>query len=291
MTADEPLTEDRPVAPAPAEPDSVGERPMGADEPTSAPAPAARERRVLRAVLRWTSAVLVFAALGGATAYAVTLPERAGIPGLETPADGRWTYPALKLPRLPEGAPRALDTDRNTSGRHYADARGLLLPVPRGAKADNAFPGRGGWLPAATFVKLFQPDDRRLLELELEQEGLRHIAARAWTMPDGTRAETYLVQFITKAYATRFHGDLSTDQGTFEDAPAVSLDKAYDSYALPVGINTYVYDEDRPRGRSHVRYAYIVAGDTIAVVVLSRAGSVPVVPFHQAVDLQGELLG
>jgi hypothetical protein len=274
---------DQPMAPA-----------VAADEPPAAPAtptPTAREHRVLRAALRWTSAVLVFAALGGATAYAVTQPERTEIPGLRTPEDGRWTYPALSLPRLPEGAPRPLeDVKKNPGRRHYADLRALLLPAPEGAKNDPVFPGRRGWLPTGTFLQLFQKDHRQELALDLKHEGLRHIAARAWTTKDGTHAAIYLLQYSTQAYATRSQLDLSRI-GIFQDAPDVSYDPGFgDSGNLPDGVDSFVFDERKPRGRDHVRYAHLVAGDTIAVIVLSHRGSMPAVPTHQTVLLQAQLL-
>jgi len=41
----------------------------------------------------------------------------------------------------------------------------------------------------------------------------------------------------------------------------------------------------------HVRFARIVVGDTFALVVQSRKGTTPAVPFHQTVALQAQLLG
>ncbi|MET7513148.1 hypothetical protein ABZS88_06660 [Streptomyces sp. NPDC005480] len=45
------------------------------------------------------------------------------------------------------------------------------------------------------------------------------------------------------------------------------------------------------RGARHVRSAYLVAGDTVGLVVQSRKGTAPAVPFRQAVVLQSQLLG
>ncbi|MDX6330497.1 MAG: hypothetical protein QOI83_2880 [Streptomycetaceae bacterium] len=286
---------DQPLAPAvaadepPAAP-TLAPEPAEPTEPAqpAAPAPKAK-RRVLRAALRWMSAVLVFAALGGATAYAVTQPDRTTIPGLKTPDDGRWTYPALTLPKLPEGAVRALDA-KNPDGRHYADLRALLLPAPAGAKTDPAFPGPKGWLPAGTFVKLFQKDASQQLAQQLRQDGLRHIAARAWTAQDGTRTEIYLLQYISKAYAARSQLDLSST--VLDEAPMSYPDPHFTGGGdVPDGITPYVYDQQKSRGTDRVRYAYLVAGDTVGVVVLSHRGSVPAVPTHQTVLLQAQLLG
>ncbi|MEU1620632.1 hypothetical protein ABZ479_25435 [Streptomyces sp. NPDC005722] len=250
-----------------------------------------RERRVLRAALRWTAAVVVFAALGGATAYAVTQPERTEIPGLETPDDGRWTYPALKLPKLPAGEPRALDTERNRPRRHYADVRTLLLPAPAGAKVDKDFPGATGWLPTGDFLELYPKGDRKKLGAALEQNTLRHIAARAWTMGDGTRAEVYLLQFATEGYSGDAKDTFVVD-GTPAQVDSADYDKEWESTWLDdPELHPSLFDEDTPRGAEHVRYGYVQAGDVLAVVVLSKAGTQPAVPFHQTVLLQAQLLG
>ncbi|WP_406267384.1 hypothetical protein OH779_22765 [Actinacidiphila glaucinigra] len=250
-----------------------------------------RERRGLRAALRWTAAVVVFAALGGAAAYAVTQPERTEIPGLETPDDGRWTYPALKLPKLPAGKPRALDTDRNRPRRHYADVRTLLLPAPAGAKVDKGFPGATGWLPTGDFLELYPKGDRKKLGAALEQNTLRHIAARAWTMGDGTRAEVYLLQFATLGYSGDAKDTFVVD-GTPAKADSADYDTEWESTWLEdPELHPSLFDEDKPRGAEHVRYGYVQAGDVLAVVVLSKAGTQPAVPFHQTVLLQAQLLG
>jgi hypothetical protein len=251
-----------------------------------------KDRRVLRAVARWTAAALVFAALGGAAAYGVTQPRRTDIPGLATPDDGRWTYEALKLPKLPAGMPRALDVDANPAGRHYADLRKLLLPAPAGAKADKGFTDSAGWVPTSTFLKLYEQGDRAKLAGQLSQDMLRHIAARAWTMPDGTRAEIYLLQFGSTPYADRSKSNLLVQASPVE-APHRSYDSDFDSGLLPDGVDANAYDEDKPYGARHLRYACVRLGDTIEFVLLSgKGGSSPqAVPFHQTVTLQSQLLG
>jgi hypothetical protein len=264
--------------------------PWGAPEVLDSGPPPPKDRRVLRAAARWTAAVLVFAALGGAAAYGVTQPRRTDIPGLRTPDDGRWTYKALKLPKLPAGKPGAFDDDANPAERHYADLRELLLPAPQGAKVDKTFVDSDGWLPTATFLELFQEDGRKDLALRMKQNTLRHIAARAWTMPDGTRAEIYLLQYNSAPYASDAQLDL-TDNMVFEEAPASEYDSTFESDGAPDQITPTVYDESKPRGERHVRYAFIPAGDTVALVYLSRKGSQSAVPFHPTVLLQSQLLG
>lgn len=249
-----------------------------------------RDRRGLRAAVRWTAVVLVFGALGAATAYGVTQPERTKIPGLRTPDDGRWTYPALKLPKLPEGAPRPMDGAHNPAARHYADPRTLLLPAPAGAKLDTSFPDRAGWLPTADFVKVFQKTYRAELTRTLEQETLRHVAARAWTAQDGTRTEVYLLQFASQPYAFGVITDLEIS-GTPVQAGTTARDRHWDSDAVPDDQTVAVFEETAPRGPQHVRVAYVQAGDTVAVVLMTKAGTQPAVPFHQTVLLQSQLLG
>ena len=98
--------------------------------------------------------------------------------------------------------PRPLDDTRNPGGVHHADLRTLLLPEPEGAVNDPHFPGTKGWLDPAAYVAVRSSDaaHRKKDVAYLNDEGLRHIAARAWTMPDGTRAEVYLLQFISIGY-------------------------------------------------------------------------------------------
>jgi hypothetical protein len=244
----------------------------------------------VRALLRWTAAVLVFAALGGATAYAVARPDRTDIPGLKTPDDGRWTYAPLALPKLPAGKPRPLDDAANPGGHHYADIRSLLLPAPVGATAEPGLPGKGGWLSEDAFLKVYDMeadlvDSQKLL---LKDEGLRHIAAEGWTMPDGTRTEIYLVQFLSAGYLSETVNSIQaqTVKGVGEnDVDASVLSSAIPS---PIIVNGFGETGADPGG---TRYAYLRAGDTVALVVQSRPGSTAEVPFRQTVQLQAQLLG
>ncbi|WP_328915155.1 MULTISPECIES: hypothetical protein [unclassified Streptomyces] len=266
-------------------PDAVPEPEAGA-VPGAVPVAGSRPpRRKLRAALRWTSAVLVFAALGGATAYAVTQPERTRIPGLKTPDDGRWTYPPYSLPKLPEGRPRPL-ADANLAGRHYADVRSLLLPPPVGTEADPAVPGKEGWLSPAAFVDLYDIGDPDLVENQVEllrKDGLRHIAARSWTTPDGTRTDIYLLQFISVGYVDSYTSNLEALR------PRVAKDSEPDKTVRFEAVKAF--GERPPYGPTAARYAYIYYGDTVALVVQTRKGSVAEVPFRQTVGLQAQLLG
>ncbi|XQE87167.1 hypothetical protein ACN24M_18865 [Streptomyces microflavus] len=94
------------AVPAPAE-QAVPAEPAEAPSPPP-PRPCRRPRpprRALRAVARWTVALLVFGGLGTGTALAITSAERTDVPGLATESDGRWDYPKLSLPRCRPARP------------------------------------------------------------------------------------------------------------------------------------------------------------------------------------------
>ncbi|MFJ3718828.1 hypothetical protein [Streptomyces sp. NPDC090057] len=269
---------------------------LPAPAPAPAPAPSApgRDRRLLRAVLRWTAAVVAFAAVGAGTAYGITRMDRTDVPGLATESDGRWDYPELTRPPLPAGSPAPF-ADSNRAGSHSADLRALLLPAPKGATEDKALRGRDGWLATGAYLAEFpRKEERDELRQKLLDTGLRHIAARGWTMPDGTRTRIYLLQFGTAnvvenefasenvAYSVpgrqvRGVGEAVYDE-RFPDAAAVS------------GTERTAYVETRPYGAEQVREAFVSAGDVYAVVLQSREGSAPAIPFQQTVVLQSQLL-
>ncbi|MGW0144799.1 hypothetical protein ACWDVU_04225 [Streptomyces sp. NPDC003333] len=266
--------------------------------PEQAPAPdsptPAKDRRVLRAVLRWTAAVVVFAAVGAGTAYGITGMERTDVPGLATESDGRWDYPTLTRPPLPSGSPRPF-AEENAAEAHYADPRALLLPAPAGATADRALRGDDGWLPAEDFLKEFADDDERAdLRQMLKDDGLRHIAARGWTTEDGTHTRIYLLRFDTSVVVDDLAGRLAP-----YGAPGYRLrgtetsvaDEGFADLPWPGDFPRWAYTESKPYGAEQVRQAYLGAGDILAVIVQSRKGTAASVPFRQTVTLQGQLLG
>ncbi|MFF7637308.1 hypothetical protein ACFZB9_29775 [Kitasatospora sp. NPDC008050] len=131
--ADPDLADPTPTDPAPADPDPA--------EPWTPPtqfaidplaATEAPRRRPGRAtVLRWSAAALLLLSGATGTAFAVMAPQRTDIPGLATPGDGRYTFAALSLPRLPAGMPSPAAPQAHQ--RHYADLSRLLLPAPKEA--------------------------------------------------------------------------------------------------------------------------------------------------------------
>jgi hypothetical protein len=272
----------------------AGETVRSSTVPVEAPVKP-KDRRVLRAALRWTAAVVVFAAVGTGTAFGIASMERTDVPGLATGSDGRWDYPQLVRPPLPEGSPGPLD-DANPAGAHHADLRELLLPAPEGAKADKELAGdRNGWLGRKTFLAEFGKDDREEIGQLLTDNGLRHIAARGWTMPDGTRTKIFLLHFNTAEQVDAGVRPAMAPYG----APGFYLngsekwvaDKEFPSKAHTKGITSIEYVEDKPYGDEQSRQAYVMAGDTLAVITQTRKGTAPAVPFQQTVALQTQLLG
>ncbi|MFB4422953.1 hypothetical protein C5F59_017865 [Streptomyces sp. QL37] len=263
--------------------------------PAQDPTPAAPRppRRVLRAVLRWTAAVLVLGGIGTGTAAGITAMDRTDVPGLATRDDGRWDYPALSLPALPAGAPRPF-TDFNAAEVHHADLRRLLLPAPAGATVDKDLDG--GWVDIARYAAEYGKGDRAAVTEQLENSALRHIAARGWTMPDGTSSRVYLLQFNSVAYSTEFQDNLF-DNGSLPLPLAGMAEPDFDEgWSATDGAEftaVHAYTEPEPHGAEQVRHAYVLAGDTLALVVHTRKGEAgaEAVPFHQTLILQNQLLG
>ncbi|WP_406837845.1 hypothetical protein ACICHK_18925 [Streptomyces sp. AHU1] len=263
-------------------------------EVQAAPAKAKKNRRVLRAVLRWTAATVVFAAVGSAAAYGITGMERTDVPGLATKSDGRWDYPTIVKPPLPSGSPGPF-AEANKAGAHYADLRKLLLPAPQGAKADAALRGEDGWLPRKTFLAQFGKANGESVDQMLTDYGLRHVAARGWTVADGTRTRVYLLQFGTATAAY----ELVTDQLANYDSPTHALrgadlterDELFPDKVSVDEVVRFAYTESKPYGAEQAREAYLLAGDTVALIVQTRKGKTPEIPFQQTVVLQSQLLG
>ncbi|GGT55274.1 hypothetical protein [Streptomyces purpureus] len=266
--------------------------PGAPDVPDAPAAPKPRDRRVLRAVARWTAAVVVCAGLGTAAAAGITALDRTDVPGLATEDDGRWAYPKLTRPALPAGSPRPF-TPGNTGEVHHADLRALLLPAPAGAKPDAKI--NGGWGTVDQFLSVYEKDAVPALKQALADAAPRGIAARAWTMPDGTTTRIHLVRFSSVAYAEGFKDNVlkvgsdsgpalvGASEGRIESDLSGEIRVAYTA--------VYPFTEKAPHGPEQTRWAYVQAGDTLALIVQSRKGTAPLVPFQQTVALQNQLLG
>ncbi|RRR84491.1 hypothetical protein [Streptomyces sp. RP5T] len=260
--------------------------------PLTAPRPPT-SRRLLRTALRWAAAVAVFGIVGAGTAYGIAGMERTDVPGLGTVSDGRWVYPTLTKPPLPKGSPGPLAKE-NRTGTHYAGLRKLVLPAPKGATADAALRGTDGWLPTKDFLTAFgEKEDREELAQKLTEYGLRHIAARGWATPDGTRTRVYLLQFDTATVVDELTGQIAPYGGPGYQlrgaADSVSDDR-FPGKAQIEDVTHVVYTEAKPYGAEQTRHAYLAVGDVLALVIQDRKGTAGPVPFQQTVTLQSQLL-
>ncbi|MFF4363644.1 hypothetical protein [Streptomyces sp. NPDC001604] len=296
----EPVVQTDPQAVVQTDPQAVvvppHEPPAPIEDPAPAPAPAPvkKNRRVLHAALRWTAAVVVFAAAGAGTAYGITAMKRTDVPGLATQSDGRWDYPTLVRPPLPSGSPGPFAED-NTAGTHYADLRALVLPAPEGAVQDQKLRGKDGWLATKDFLAEYPPGSARDdLRQEFVDDGLRHIAARGWTTPDGMRTRIYLLQFGTAEVVDDLFSHEAPIDGPrhpLRGTDGLVFDTDFPAEAHDHDVDYSVYIEKRPRGAEQTRQGYLSAGDVLAVILQSRKGAAQAVPFRQTVALQSELLG
>ncbi|MFJ5098542.1 hypothetical protein [Streptomyces sp. NPDC088557] len=281
-----------PAAETPTETPTEQSAERSAETPAGPVAPR-RTRRVLWAVARWTAAVVVCGGVGTGTALGITGLDRDEVPGLATESDGRWEYPRLALPALPADKPRPF-TAANDGEIHHADPRALLLPAPAGATPDPKLDG--GFVSTEAYLSLYGEEFRGDLRKSLSDSTLRHVVARGWTMPDGTRTSIHLLRFSSVAYAESY-GDT-----------ALEVDGTSGPKALPLGVETpvpetladdvevpetraYVYREKKPYGAEQTRWAYVQAGDTLALITQTRKGESLAVPFQQTATLQNQLLG
>nr|WP_043260185.1 hypothetical protein [Streptomyces hokutonensis] len=265
-----------------------------ASAPEAQPVTPRKDRRVLRAVLRWGAAVVVFAVVGAGTAYGIAGMKRSDVPGLGTASDGRWVFPTVTKPALPAGSPGPFAT-ANAAGAHFADLRALVLPAPKGAVGDKALDGSDGWLATKVFLAEFSAaDDRTELAQKLTDQGLRHIAARGWTTADGTHTRIYLLQFDTATVAdeiTKGLAGYASPTYPVRGADGYESDDDFPDAAKVTNVQLQPYVETKPYGAEQVRLGFVTAGDTLAMIVQSRKGLAEAVPFQQTVTLQSELLG
>ncbi|MEY9870750.1 hypothetical protein ABH931_000204 [Streptacidiphilus sp. MAP12-33] len=242
-----------------------------------------KERPWLRTVGRWATAVGVLAVVGTVTAALVTAPARTDLPGLKTPSDGRWAFPALTLPTLPPGNGQGNDDAQHV---HRVDLRSLLLPAPAGATAESGLPGTGGWYPTSSLLGLFTSSSAFSVKEALQDAGLRHVAATGWTMPDGTHTEIYLQQFRSTSSAS--DADMEESVGGYlRAAPTAAGSGNVNLSSLPAAN---IHAAPAAGGQPAVTYAYLPVGDTEALVVMSNPKQVPAVDFEQVVLLEHRLL-
>ncbi|WP_179199837.1 hypothetical protein [Streptomyces sp. NRRL B-24572] len=253
--------------------------------------PKKSRKPLLWGIARWTAAVLVCGGVGTGTAMGITAMDRTDVPGLATESDGRWEYPKLALPALPEGALRPY-TDGNDGEIHHADLRKLLLPAPAGATVDPKL--NGGWVGLDSYLALLKEKDRGPVKQYLADSALRHVAAGGWTTPDGTTTRIHLLRFSSVAFSEAFKDEVTREVSEGGRLPvgveSAEIDTATQGVDVPY-LSVYSYQEDKPYGPEQTRWAYVQAGDTFAVVTQTRKGGALTVPFQQTVALQAQLLG
>ena len=252
---------------------------------------AARRSRRRRNALRWTGAVAVMLAVGGGTAFALTIPQRTDLPGLGTSSDGRYAFPQLSLPALPAGQPAPASSAGAESGQHLADIRKLLLPKPVGATTQPVKNAVDGWLadPSPLFI---DQDGKRILA----EYGLRHTAAASWNATDNATTTIYLLQFADNKAASAAQSALADGNLTALDEPALSTAitavpsniTAQDLVVLSSGVNGE-YSTVKGSGKL-AEYGSFVSGDTVAVITQSGPAGLQFAPFKQVMILQAELL-
>jgi hypothetical protein len=218
-------------------------------------------------------------------------PRRTDVPGLQTPSDGRYVYPALQLPELPPGASAPGDSgaSRGTPGgpvpHAIADVRLLLLPSAVGGKPDAALPGRKGWVAMSDFAGLFTTSDKAAQLLR--ENGARQVAATGWTMPDGTHVAVYLVPFRSGTAAgtvsQAMYGGMHLVQ-----APDVSFTTTDDSLTAGTAQNLSAAAKG---GKPAVRASMFSFDEITGLLVVTNPKAVNQVDFEQALTLQTELLG
>ncbi|MFD6183258.1 hypothetical protein [Streptomyces goshikiensis] len=285
-----------PAAPAPALDAAAPEPPAPPVTAPEAPAPAARTpkgRRSLFAALRWTAAVVVFAAVGAACAYGIVRSDRTDVPGLSTRSDGRWDYPALVKPTPPPGAAVPFAAD-NADGIHYAGLTQLLLPAPRGATPDAKLKlEKDSAVAVDTFLEEYEPSAREKMKQAFADEGLRQIVGRGWTTPDGTRTHVYLLRFHSSGFVNAFTGcgrDMNLSGVNRIDSDS-DWSRAKLAQSAPDSNERQLFEEAPPVGDEQIKAGCIQSGDVQAVILQSRKDAVAAVPFHQTVILQNQLLG
>jgi len=207
--------------------------------------------------------------------------------------------PSLSQPTLAQAkgkAPEPLSAARDCQVKADGDLRTLLLKKPGGAKAADSLAGDDGWPATKDFLAEYaRKDARDELRQTFVDNGLRHIAARGWTTPDGTHTRVYLLQFGTAAVVDElFSKDIAPATGPSKElrgAGTSVFDGDFPPEAHDHSIPYSVYVESKPYGAEQVRQGYLSAGDVLAVIVQSRKGTAKAVPFRQTVALQSQLLG
>ncbi|WP_033217262.1 hypothetical protein [Kitasatospora phosalacinea] len=269
---------------------------------------------------RWQAgaALLLTVVTGAATAALVALPERTDIPGLATPNDGRYAFPELTLPPLPQGASAPAEYKIRT---HAADLRGLLLPLPEGAvgtapsgspspsapgspsaapsgsasapasgsasgsSGPSLPPVAGRWIPCDRDAMLAKDDT---YVLRLSTDACRGAAAQGWTAADGTRTELRLLHFGSADEATDYFAGSNASAET-KDIGSTHLD-IDGTYPIAAGQLSIRLSDALAGGVPTGRLCWLQSGDVVALIQLTNPKGVPAQAFRQVVALQSAML-
>lgn len=241
------------------------------------PAPFAEAKPKRNIPWRWVGAFVTAAAVGTGCAFAVMAPQRADLPGLKTPSDGRYVFAPLSLPTLSPGQ-LPPDDISNASGQHLADIRKLLLPSPQGAVSDHALPLSDGWLPETESLSLtWSPS----AQLDFGHYGWRHTAAESWKTSDGAETKIYLLQFSSESNASSAESTLDDMTGVPDGAKTPTFTFGADQ------ILTYY---KASHGSTNTWYGITQVQDTVLEIVYTAPSSVGMAPFRQEFSLQTQLL-
>ena len=166
---------------------------------------------------------------------------------------------------------------------------------------DAAFPGVTGWAVPKDFCASFI--DTETACSSLAERGLRRIAARGWTTPDGVHTMVWLLQFPDQSAASYADTTLPAPMHTFSDVQAfdgpgpeamvwgVGSTAATPGKTVPIAVYKTVLKADgSSAGALTGRFAHVALGDTVEVVETQGPKSVPETPTDQIVMLQAELL-
>ncbi|WP_424212545.1 hypothetical protein ACN20G_10890 [Streptomyces sp. BI20] len=244
---------------------------------------------------RRLGALALFAVVAAGVGVTVARVDPASLPGFPVPSDGRWAYPTQVRPEVPPGRPLPFAAD-NPDGLHHADLAGLLLTPPAGSRpdADLGTDARSR-LTRERFLAGLEPTAAGVLGRSLVDERLREIAARGWTMPDGTGMRVHLLRFSASDGGERAHacGENTVVRGARRLEADPDWAPGGEVGAPPLDwLRTVTALREEPAGGPvSVRVGCARAGDVVAVLVERRPGAaVAATPLYQSLILQRQLL-
>jgi hypothetical protein len=150
-------------------------------------------------------------------------------------------------------------------------------------------PKEDGWESVADFDSSLTGTDAAN---HLYDEGLRHIARRGWSTPDGQHTVVELLQFPDHQAAFAVQGmlDSTTPKKAGQQrnvVPQLTVPSFGDA-TFNVALRTFDAVDGLP-GKEERRVVF-GSGDVIAIVTATAPGTVPDVPTEQVVLLEAQML-